>query len=131
MKFLGITMFLSILPFISACSTVEDSTGNRPARITVQQASQMMKNENVMILDVRTAAEFAEGHIKNAILIPVNEIESRAADLITDKDQILLVYCRSGNRSNTAALALARMGFTAVYDFGGILDWDGDIVIPD
>ena len=82
-----------------------------------------MEYGNVIILDVRTLQEFEEGHIDGAILIPIDEIEQLAPEMIPDKSQTILVYCRVGNRSNRAALILAQMGFTAVYDFGGINSW--------
>lgn len=100
-----------------------------PSRITSSQAQQMMAyNENVMILDVRSPQEFAEGHIEGAVLLPANEIEALAPVLILDKDMALLIYCRSGSRSYHAARTLVELGYTAVYDFGGILDWEGPVI---
>lgn len=87
-----------------------------------------MMGEDVIILDVRTQAEFAEGHIPNALLLPDNEIKQRAEELLPDKEQTILVYCRSGRRSELAAKELIQLGYTNVYDFGGILDWTGDVV---
>lgn len=98
-------------------------------RISPAQAIEMMAQYNVIIIDVRTQAEFDGGHIPNAVLLPVNEIELKANEVIPDKDMIVLVYCRSGARSSNAAGILADMGFTAVYDFGGILSWPGEISI--
>ncbi len=83
-----------------------------------------MENEkNYIILDVRTEEEFKEKHIENAILIPHTEIEQRAEKELTDKEQLILVYCRSGNRSKTASKILAQLGYTNVMEFGGINSW--------
>jgi len=98
-------------------------------KITSQTAQEMMElpDTDIIILDVRTADEFQTGHIPGAVLMPVNQIREMAGYLIPDWDQIILVYCRSGARSNDAALILVELGYRAVYDFGGILDWHGEI----
>ena len=106
----------------------EEPAKNSYSKITAQEAQEMMDQENVIILDVRTEAEFAEGHIPNAVLLPDTEIKQRAEEVLPDKEQTILVYCRSGRRSALAAQELADMGYTNVYDFGGILDWTGDVV---
>lgn len=98
-------------------------------QISAKQAKTIMdEQEEYILLDVRTEREFAEGHIEGAILIPNTEIVSRAAEKLPDKDALILVYCRSGNRSKQAALALVDMGYTNVLDFGGIIDWPYKIV---
>lgn len=92
--------------------------------ITAEEAKRMMDTEdNYVILDVRTEEEFAAGHIEGAILIPDYEIETLAPTRLPDKEQMLLVYCRSGRRSKLASEALLAMGYTNIYEFGGILDW--------
>lgn len=92
--------------------------------ISAEQAKELMdKNENYIILDVRTKEEFDEIHIPNAMLIPDTEIADRAEDELTDKDQLIFVYCRSGNRSKKASATLAEMGYTNIKEFGGIKDW--------
>jgi len=96
-------------------------------RITPEEAYQMMQDENIVILDVRTQAEFDEGHIKNAVLLPVSELASRGASLLPNYDQTILIYCRSGRRSEDAARTLIAMGYKNVYDFGGIVDWPFEI----
>ena len=78
-------------------------------------------------MDVRELEEYDEGHIPGAILIPYTKIEAQAEDVLTDKDQLILVYCRSGNRSKTASQALADLGYTNVYEFGGIKSWPYDV----
>ena len=117
-------IILTILLFFTACNTRETAQ----IRISQEQAREMMQNQNVVIIDVRTPGEFASGFIENAVLMPLDEIASLAPYLIPDKDQTLLIYCRSGSRSNTAAHVLIEMGYTSVYDFGGIIDWQGEIV---
>ena len=92
--------------------------------ISAEQAKELMdKSENYIILDVRTKEEFDEIHIPNAMLIPDTEIADRAEDELTDKDQLIFVYCRSGNRSKKASAILAEMGYTNIKEFGGIKDW--------
>lgn len=87
-----------------------------------------MMGGDAIILDVRTQPEFDEEHIPNAVLLPGNEIAQRAEQVLPDKEQTILVYCRSGRRSALAAKELVDLGYTNVYDFGGILDWTGDVV---
>lgn len=95
-------------------------------KITPQEAQEKMTEDSV-ILDVRTREEFDAGHINDAVLLPDYEISDKAADILPDKDRTILVYCRSGRRSQTAAMELIEMGYTQVYDFGGIIDWTGEI----
>lgn len=96
-------------------------------KITPKEAAERM-GEDAVILDVRTQAEFDEGHILNAVLLPEAEITQKAEGVLPDKEQTILVYCRSGRRSALAAKALIDLGYVSVYDFGGILDWPGEIV---
>ena len=96
--------------------------------ITAEEAKKFMDSEEgCIILDVRTREEYDQGHIPGAILIPDTEIEAKAADLLPDKDQLILVYCRSGRRSKLAAQSLADLGYTNIREFGGILDWPYEI----
>lgn len=96
--------------------------------ITQEEAKRIMDNEeNYIILDVREQSEYDEGHIKNAILLPYTEIETRAENELPDKEQIILVYCRSGRRSKIAAQSLANAGYKNVKEFGGIIDWQYEI----
>lgn len=88
----------------------------------------MDSEEGCIILDVRTREEYDQGHIPGAILIPNTEIEAKAADLLPDKEQLILVYCRSGRRSKLAAQSLADLGYTNIREFGGILDWPYEVV---
>ena len=90
---------------------------------------QMMQEESgYLIVDVRRPDEFAEGHIKGAINVPNETIEGEQPEALPDPDQLLLIYCRSGNRSKEASQKLADMGYTNVYEFGGINTWQGEIV---
>ena len=96
--------------------------------ITPEQAKEIIDNETgYVILDVRTEEEFSQGHIPGAILIPDYEISEKAESVLTDKNQTLLVYCRSGRRSKLAAQALADLGYTDIREFGGIIDWKYEI----
>ena len=88
----------------------------------------MDTEKDYIIIDARTDEEFAEGHIEDAILIPEYEIANRAEEELPDKEQLILVYCRSGRRSKIASEELVKLGYTNVKEFGGIIDWPYDIV---
>lgn len=93
-------------------------------QITAEKAKEIMDTESdYIILDVREQDEFDEEHIKGSILIPYTEIENKAEEMLPDKNKQILVYCRSGRRSKIAALSLAKLGYTNVKEFGGIIDW--------
>ena len=117
-----------------ALSSSDDTSGTSSSnavyqKIYAEDAYQMMKNtDEYILLDVRTYEEFIERRIEGAVLIPDYEIGSRAAAELPDKDALILIYCRSGRRSANAANELIRMGYTNVYDFGGIIDWPYDTV---
>ena len=98
-------------------------------QITAEEAKTMMEEQDdEIILDVREQEEYDGGHIPGAILLPVGTIgEDSAEEVIPAKDATVLVYCRSGNRSKTASAALAELGYTQVYEFGGIQDWEYEI----
>lgn len=98
-------------------------------QITGEEAKKIMDTEaDYVIIDARTQEEFNEGHIENAILIPEYEIAERAEKELPDKNQLILVYCRSGRRSKIASQALADLGYTNVKEFGGIIDWEYEVV---
>ncbi len=98
-------------------------------KLTAQQAQQAMEQgSDYLLLDVRTPEEFDQAHIPGAVLIPDYEIADRADDDLPDKQRTLYIYCRSGRRSANVALQLVEMGYTNVYDFGGIIDWPFDTV---
>ena len=97
-------------------------------QISQDEAKQMMDEGNVIILDVREKDEYAAGHIKGAVLLPVGTINAdTAAEVIDNKDSVVLVYCRSGNRSKKASATLAKLGYTNIYEFGGITSWKYDV----
>ena len=97
---------------------------NAYQQITQEKAKAMMDSQDVIVLDVREQDEFAAGHISGAILLPVGTItKETAAAVIPKKDSVVLVYCRSGNRSKTASQVLADLGYRNVYEFGGIKTW--------
>lgn len=103
---------------------------NSYQQISADEAKEMMDTQSdYLMLDVREADEYQSGHIPGAVLFPVGSIDASSAEqIIPSKDTLLLVYCRSGNRSKTAASALAELGYTQVYEFGGINDWPYDTV---
>ena len=87
----------------------------------------MNENTDYIILDARTMEEYNEGHIPNAICIPNETIDESVTTKLQRKDQLILIYCRSGNRSKQAAAKLANLGYTNLVEFGGIIQWDGEI----
>ena len=96
--------------------------------ITAQEAKEIMDRESgYVILDVRTREEYDQGHIPGAIVISHEEVADKAEETLTDKDQLILVYCRSGRRSKIAAEALVELGYTNILEFGGILDWPYEV----
>ena len=93
-------------------------------QISQEEAKEMMDTQEVIILDVREQDEYDSGHIPDAVLLPVGTIdEDAAAEVIPEKDSTVLMYCRSGNRSKTASFTLAELGYTNIYEFGGIKTW--------
>ena len=119
-KYLPIILSLCLL---GGCgSTTAKTNGYR--QVTMQDAITMMEKESgYIILDVRRADEFAEKHIPNAINIPNESIGTEEIPELPDKNQLILVYCRSGNRSKQASEKLAALGYTNIVEFGGIIDW--------
>lgn len=122
----GILLLLALLILAGCVQKVEKEVNY--VNITAQEAKELMdREEGYVILDVRTEEEYAQGHIPGAILIPDYEIETKAEEVLTDKDQMILVYCRSGRRSKNAAQVLLELGYTDIREFGGIIDWPYDI----
>ena len=120
-------LILLIVLLLTGCavSTDKDVTYTQ---ITMSEAVEMMESESdYIILDVRRPDEFATGHIPNAINIPNESIGTDEISELPDKDQLILVYCRSGNRSKQASQKLVKLGYTNVVEFGGINDWKGEI----
>ncbi len=122
-------LILMALMLLTACGQAkENKQGAEYMNITAEEAKKIMDSqEGYIILDVRTQEEYDEGHIPGAILIPNTEIEARAEENLPDKDQLILVYCRSGRRSKMAAEVLAELGYTNIREFGGIIDWPYEV----
>ena len=133
MKILLKGLIMMIIFSLTACGAAEDNA-TEPAEITYEQISAeeakalMDTEEDYVIIDARTYDEYKEGHIPGAILIPEYEIADRAEDELPRKDQLILVYCRSGRRSKIASAELVKLGYTNVKEFGGIIDWAYEIV---
>ena len=128
MEKIAIPVLLALaLVLIGVTNFAPKTTGYR--QVTTEEAVNIMQTEeNYVILDVRTAQEFASGHIPGAVLLPNETIGTEDIPLLPDKDQLILVYCRSGNRSKQAAEKLAQLGYTNIVEFGGINSWTGEIV---
>ena len=123
-----IMLLISLSLFgLTACQSGDNNATYE--QITAEQAKTIMDTEkDYVIIDARTEDEFAEGHIENAILIPEYEIAERAEKELPDKEQLILVYCRSGRRSKIASEELVKLGYTNVKEFGGIIDWPYETV---
>ena len=118
-------IFIAALLLAGCAAPAEQEVSYR--QITMDEAVAMMKEEKgYIILDVRTVAEFDEKHIPGAINIPNEAIGTDAIPELPDKEQLILVYCRSGNRSKQASEKLVKLGYTNVVEFGGIIDWPGE-----
>lgn len=121
---------LLVVLLLAGC-TEESGAASEPGyiQISAQQAKDLMDQQpDAVVLDVREQSEYDAGHIPGAVLLPVGSIdEAAAAEAIPNKDTTVLVYCRSGNRSKTASEALVQLGYTHVYEFGGIQDWPYDV----
>ena len=119
-----ILILLAMLLLTACGQNTENNQEATVMNITAQQAKELMDTQTgYIILDTRTQEEYDSGHIPGAILIPYDEVMEKAEGILTDKDQLILVYCRSGRRSKLAANDLVSLGYTNVKEFGGILDW--------
>lgn len=121
-----------IIPFLLSVLLLTGCSGGTSdgsyEQITQEAAKEMMDTQEVIVLDVREQSEYDSGHIPGAVLLPVGSIdEETAAAVIPEKDSTVLVYCRSGNRSKTASSTLAGLGYTNIYEFGGINTWPYEI----
>ena len=122
-------LILALSLFLASCMVTKTSeTSGSYKTISSKEAQQMIEeHKDALILDVRTAAEYESGHIPNAVNLSNEDIQAGKVDSLKDKSQLIMVYCRSGNRSRQAAQKLAELGYTNVVDFGGIQSWQGDI----
>ncbi len=141
----AVTQFISVNQMVTAISIIGGADGPTSiflagklaggekqvaeyTSITMDEAKEIFQESgNYLIVDVRRADEFAEGHIPGAINIANEDIASAEPAELPDKDQVIYVYCRSGNRSKQASAKLAAMGYTNIVEFGGILDWTGEV----
>ena len=119
-----VLLILTIL-LLTACGQQNQDTQEAVyMNITAQEAKELMDTQTgYIILDTRTQEEYDQGHIPGAIVLPYDEVMEKAEGILTDKDQLILVYCRSGRRSKIAANDLVKLGYTNIREFGGIIDW--------
>ena len=123
-----IILLLAVMLLTACGKQKENDQGVVYVNITAEEAKQIIDTEEgYIILDVRTKEEYDQGHIPGAILIPDTEIKAKAEDVLTDKEQMILVYCRSGRRSKLAAETLVELGYTNIKEFGGIIDWPYEV----
>ena len=121
-------LLLAVLLLTACGQDKENNQGAVYVNITAEEAKQIMDTEEgYIILDVRTQEEYDQGHIPGAIVISHDEIAEKADEVLTDKDQLILVYSRSGRRSKIAAEALLELGYTNIKEFGGIIDWPYEV----
>lgn len=132
-----LTLILCLTAMLCGCTAQNDTAAQSATtqedapytQIDSAQAARLMQTEkDYIILDVRTEEEFRSGHIPNAVCIPNETIGNGEIGALKDKNQLILVYCRSGRRSKEAAQKLANLGYTNVKEFGGIIDWTGETV---
>ena len=123
-----VPIILSAL-MLTSCAGTSNNQTNTYRQITADEAAIMMAQEtDYIILDVRRPDEYAAGHIPKAINVPNETIGTAEISELLDKDQLIMVYCRSGRRSKEASEKLVKLGYTNIVEFGGILDWKGEIV---
>ena len=117
-------VMLAMLLFTACGQQNKESQEVKYMNITAQEAKEIMDTqEGYVILDTRTQEEYDQGHIPGAVLIPYDEVLQKAETILTDKNQLILVYCRSGRRSKLASEDLIKLGYTNIKEFGGIIDW--------
>ena len=123
-----IFLLLAVMMLTACGQDIENDQGAVYVNITAEEAKQIMDTEEgYIILDARTQEEYDEGHIPGATQISHEEIAEKAEEVLPDKNQLILVYCRSGRRSKIAAEALAELGYTNIKEFGGIIDWPYEV----
>ncbi len=145
MKFISMIVLLSAMVLLAACAWTPRLAASTQPSVYMPSASpsatapaaaaqvrsispadakaRLDSGEEIILLDVRTAEEYLSGHITGSILLPLDELDAKADETLKDKNAIIYVYCRSGRRSKIAAEMLAGMGYTQVFDLGGIIDW--------
>ena len=121
-------VMLAMLLFTACGQQNKESQEAKYMNITAQEAKEIMDTqEGYVILDARTQEEYDQGHIPGAVLIPYDEVLQKAETILTDKNQLILVYCRSGRRSKLASQDLEKLGYTNIREFGGIIDWPYEV----
>ena len=121
-------LLLAVMMLTACGQDKENDQGAVYVNITAEEAKQIIDSEeDYIILDVRTREEYDEGHIPGATQISHEEIAEKAEKKLTEKDQLILVYCRSGRRSKIAEEALVELGYTNIKEFGGIIDWPYEV----
>jgi len=124
-------LLIIVATLLASCSSAgaEVNTLTKVNTLTSQEAYELVTGDTeIIILDVRSEEEFRSGHIAYSISLPVDEISERAEAMLPDKDAMILVICRSGVRSQVASQELVDLGFTNVYDIGGIMSWPGELI---
>lgn len=123
-----ILILLAVMLLTACGQDKENGQGAVYVNITAEEAKEIMDSEEgYIILDVRTQEEYDQGHIPGAVLLPLDDVEDKAHVVLPDKDQLILVYCRSGRRSKQAAEILVELGYTNIKEFGGIIDWPYEV----
>lgn len=117
----------TLLLLLIVCVTTGCILSENYKHISPEEAAKMMEEQDVTIVDVRTEEEYAQRHIPHAVLVPIDDIRAGNVGVLTDKNKVLLLYCWTGRRSEDAAAMLAKMGFKNVYEFGGLIEWPGEI----
>ena len=123
---------LCICMFCSGCVDDNSNAKEEPlySSITMEDAAVLLESENdYLLLDVRTEQEYFSGHIPGAVCIPNEDIDENVAEALPDQEQVIFVYCRSGNRSKQAAEKLANLGYTNIVEIGGVKDWPGELIV--
>ena len=123
---------LCICMFCSGCVTDNSNAKEEPlySSITMEDAAVLLESENdYLLLDVRTEQEYFSGHIPGAVCIPNEDIDKTVVEALPDQEQVIFVYCRSGNRSKQAAEKLANLGYTNIVEIGGVKDWPGELIV--
>ena len=131
--FAALAASLALLSGCTPSKTKADTAEDMPDKaayhkISAEEAYEMMVSQEVVVVDVRTREEYDGGHIPNAILVPNESIGDDMPEALPDKEATLLIYCRSGRRSNEASEKLLKLGYKSIYEFGGIIDWPYELV---
>jgi len=127
-RLLIIIALAAALAGLAACGQAGTGTGTAPQVITAEKAKEMMDAGGVTVVDVRTKEEYDAGHVAGALLIPYDVMAEQAPSQLPDKQATILVYCRTGRRATTAASTLADLGYSHVYNFGGVTTWPYGLV---